>query len=63
MSVYAVKSWMRFLGWTNEGAPGAVKKTCDGAVIGKHGDAVWNADVDHAIKQIERERESARAST
>lgn len=56
MSVAEVKSWMTFLGWTNGGEPGSRKAATDGVEIARHGDEMWKADVEHALKQIESQR-------
>lgn len=49
-----VKSYMEFWGWTQQGGPGAVKLDDEFRTIGRHGDAVWIADVDKAIATLQR---------
>lgn len=49
-----VKSYMNFWGWSQHGGPGAVKTDVDGRIIGRHGDAVWIADVDKACATLAR---------
>lgn len=55
-----IESWMTFFGWTNNGRPGAVKCAYGGTVIARHGDAVWNADVNSAIIRVERDKHKGR---
>lgn len=50
-----VKSWMRFMGWTQDGGPGAVKLAYGGTVVARHGDATWIADTEEACANVERE--------
>lgn len=46
-----VKSWMRWFGWTNLGAPGSIKLDADKVPTGAvHGDATWQADVEEALR-------------
>lgn len=52
MSVEKVKSWMRFLGWRDGGAPGSVKLDADGRRVAAHGDKIWEADIEHSRRQI-----------
>lgn len=56
MAIEEIKSWMRFLGWSKDGGPGAEKIDADGKRVGQHGDAVWIKDVDHATAMIEQRR-------
>lgn len=56
MALEAVKSWMKFFGWTNDGAPGAVKTVYGGTVVAHYGDETWIKDVQEAIDKAERQR-------
>lgn len=49
-----VKSYMHFWGWSMQGGPGAIKLDVDGTIIGRHGDAVWIADVENACNMLKR---------
>lgn len=49
-----VKSYMHFWGWSQQGGPGAIKLDDAGNIIGRHGDAVWIADVDAACATLGR---------
>jgi len=51
-----VESWMNWWGWTNNGGPGAVKLDTDHRTIARHGDAVWQEDIDRAIRRDERDQ-------
>ena len=50
-----VKRWMKFMGWTNDGGPGAVKLAYGGTVIARHGDKMWTEDVEEACAKAERQ--------
>lgn len=49
-----VKSWMGFMGWTDGGQPGSVKKDAAGQRIAGHGDGTWVRDVEDACERTER---------
>jgi hypothetical protein len=49
-----VKGWMSWWGWTNDGEPGSVKKDADGNVIGRHGDPLWQRDVEYACYKSQK---------
>lgn len=51
-----VKSWMGFMGWTDGGSPGSVKRDAEGKTVAKAGDNTWVADVEEAIEKAERQR-------
>jgi hypothetical protein len=50
-----VQKWMTFLGWSQGGAPGAVKTQYGGTVIARYGDADWIKDVEEACAKSERQ--------
>ena len=49
-----VQSWMNFMGWSDGGNPGSVKRGDTSQIIARHGDSVWIADVQEAIEKTER---------
>lgn len=55
-----VQSWMRFWGWSAGGEPGSIKRDANGAVIARHGDQTWKADVERAFNDECRRRERSR---
>lgn len=55
-----VKSWMGFMGWTDGGQPGSIKKDAAGQRIAGHGDSTWITDVEDACDKCERGRENER---
>lgn len=48
-SLSEVKSWMTWWGWTHGGSPGSVRLDVDRFVIARHGDQIWQADVQAAV--------------
>lgn len=51
-SLADVQIEMLRLGWIDGGGPGSVKLDDDAKVIGKHGDALWIADMQKAIERV-----------
>lgn len=49
-----VKKWMWFIGWTDGGAPGAVKHDADGTVVARAGDITWVTDIEECCAKSER---------
>jgi hypothetical protein len=49
-----VKSWMGFMGWSDGGSPGSLKRGTDGNVIASYGGKQWLADVEEAIEKTDR---------
>lgn len=49
-----IKRWMTFIGWTDGGNPGSVKKDAHGMTIAAHGDATWIEDVQDCCARAER---------
>lgn len=61
-SVRSVKSWMSWYGWTRGGEPGSQKLNHRDWPIARHGDPVWEADVERAVVAVDNEREEQRRS-
>jgi hypothetical protein len=47
-----VKSWMSFIGWTDGGSPGSVKRDANNKVVAHHGDATWIEDVQDCADRV-----------
>lgn len=54
-----IKRWMKFIGWTDGGNPGSVKKDADGEIVAHHGDATWVEDVQDCCRKAEAEAAKA----
>lgn len=59
-SVEAVKTWMAFFGWSNGGAPGAIKTVYGRSIVAYYGDDTWKSDVQEAVKLEDQARERDR---
>jgi hypothetical protein len=49
-----VRSYMGFLGWSDGGSPGSVKRDANGKVIAHYRDNAWMADIERACVELMR---------
>ena len=54
-----VKIWMRYIGWTDGGAPGSTKRDADDTVIAHYGDATWIENVQSCVDRVMAQKAKA----